>query len=77
MNDGNKRADAARANDDSDLIDAMEDAPEHGGTAGGNLQRDVASRAEEKKDIGADGSVERVCDSDKPEEADLPRFNDN
>lgn len=72
----NPRADAARDHDDSDLIDSMEDAPSQGGASGGNLQRDIASRAEQQHDVGGKPGVTRVQDKDKPEEADLPRFNE-
>jgi hypothetical protein len=50
--------------------------PSASGTSGGNLQRDVASRAEEKNAEGSPG-IERVRDSDKPEGANLPRCNDS
>ena len=35
----NSRAENARAHDDKDLIESMEDAPAFGGRNGGNLQR--------------------------------------
>lgn len=38
------RTDTARTHDDSDIIDAAEDAPSGVGRAGGNLQRDVGTR---------------------------------
>ena len=69
------RAETARENDDSSIIDAMEDAPAFGGTTGGNLQRDIGSRDEMKEDVDGDDSITRVRDSDKPEQADLPRYN--
>lgn len=72
----NPRTEASKAHDDSDLIDAAEDAPTGAGAAGGNLQRDVASRGEEKAVQGNPG-VERVRDSDKEEGANLPRCNDS
>ena len=59
--------------DDSETIDAMEEGPAFGGASGGNLQRDIGSRDEEVE--GGDG-VTRVRDSDKPEQADLPRYNE-
>ena len=61
--------------DDSQLIDSMEDAPSHGGASGGNLQRKVAARAEEEHETGENEGVTRVRARDKPDGADLPRFN--
>lgn len=79
MSDRNDRADdraeTARQTDDSELIEGMEDAPAEGGRSGGNLQRDVGTRDELKQRVG-EGGVTRVRDSDKGEEADLPRFNE-
>jgi hypothetical protein len=71
---GRERADAARRNDDSDIIDKMEDAPSFNGSAGGNLQRDIATGDEMKQEIGDGDSITRVRDSDKRDQADLPRF---
>jgi hypothetical protein len=59
--------------DDSDLIDAMEDAPGHGGSSGGNLQRDVASQADEAQEVGDAGTV-RVTGEDKPAGGDEPNL---
>jgi hypothetical protein len=42
----NRRTESARDNDDSELIDRAEPAPNQGGTSGGNLQEDVATQAE-------------------------------
>lgn len=42
----NRRTDTARANDDHDLIEGQEPTPSQGGTSGGNLQEDIASKAE-------------------------------
>ena len=72
---GSDRAETARQSDDSELIDAMEDAPAFGGSSGGNLQRDIGSRDEVHEEVGDGDGVTRVRDSDKPEQADLPRFN--
>ena len=69
------RAETARQTDDSELIEGMEDAPAAGGRSGGNLQRDVGTRDELAQRVG-EGGVTRVRDSDKGEEADLPRFNE-
>ncbi|WP_129791281.1 hypothetical protein [Sphingosinicella sp. CPCC 101087] len=76
MMDDTKRADSARAHDDHEVISEAERAPGHGGASGGNLQRDVSSRAEEEHEVGGDTGVTRVRASDKKEEANLPRFND-
>lgn len=73
----NNRTDAARRTDDSDLIDSMEDAPSFSGAQGGNLQRDIASRAEQQHDVDGKPGVTRVQDKDKPEQANLPRFNES
>ena len=75
MTDDNKRAEAARAHDDHELIDEMEAAPSHSGVKGGNLQRKVAARAEEEHLVQGDIGVTRVNKRDKAEEANLPRFN--
>jgi hypothetical protein len=42
----NRRTETARENDDSDIIEATEPAPSHGGSSGGNLQEDIATQAE-------------------------------
>jgi len=73
-NRGEQRADEARRTDDSELIERMEEAPSFGGVNGHNINQDIASRDDLKQEVG-DGSVTRVRDSDKPEEANLPRFN--
>ena len=72
MTDDPKRADNARRHDDSDLIDSMEDAPNQGGTAGGRLQRDIATQAEEEHLIDGKTDVTRVRKEDKPEQGDEP-----
>ena len=76
MTQENKRTETARANDDSDLIEEMEGAPSFGGASGGNLQRDIGARAEAEHEVGDGDGVTRVRDSDKGEEANLPRFNE-
>jgi hypothetical protein len=73
---GSDRAETARRTDDSDIIDGMESAPAFGESAGGNLRRDIGSRAEAKEEVGDGDGVTRVRDGDKPEQANLPRFND-
>ena len=54
--------------DDSDLIDEAERGPSQSGVSGGNLQREVAARAEEEHEIGSGGdegdSVTRVHGGD-------------
>ena len=72
----NRRTETARETDDSELIENMEPAPSFGSAAGGQLQRDIGTRAElEHEEIGGAG-VTRVRDSDKSEgDANLPRFN--
>ncbi len=74
-NRGQERTDSAKRHDDSDLINAMEDAPSQSGSAGHNISRDIGTRDELAQEVG-DGGVTRVRDSDKPDEADLPRFNE-
>ena len=76
MTKENKRAQAAHDHDDHELIDRMEAGPGQSGVSGGNLQRDIASRAEEEHTVGDDSGVTRVRAGDKKEEADLPRFNE-
>lgn len=61
--------------DDSESIEEMEDGASHSGASGGNLQRDIGSRAEQGPDGEDDQSVTRVRDSDKEDGANLPRFN--
>ena len=73
-NRANERAETARRHDDSDLIERMEDAPSFGGVNGHNINQDIATRDDLKQEVG-EGSVTRVRDSDKPEQANLPRFN--
>ncbi|HEX8574213.1 MAG TPA: hypothetical protein VF759_15840 [Allosphingosinicella sp.] len=61
--------------DDSEIIDSMEEGPAFGGSSGGNLQRDIGTRDELDEEVGDGDGVTRVRDSDKPEQANLPRFN--
>ena len=69
------RAETARRTDDSNVIDTMEAGPGFGGSSGGNLQRDIGTRDELNEEVGEGDGVTRVRDSDKPEQANLPRFN--
>ena len=73
---GAERAETARRHDDSDLIENMESAPSHGNRSGHQINHDIATRDELKQEVG-EGSVTRVRDSDKPETANLPRFNES
>ncbi|MBV8686086.1 MAG: hypothetical protein JOZ90_09910 [Alphaproteobacteria bacterium] len=73
---GADRAETARRIDDSTLIEGADDAPAFGGSAGGDLQRDIGARDELREEVGDGDGVTRVRDSDKPEQADLPRFNE-
>lgn len=59
----NPRTEAARANDDSDLIDNAEPGPAQATSSGGNLARDVASKAEEAR-IDNPGKITRVTKGD-------------
>jgi hypothetical protein len=73
---GADRAETARRTDDSAIIDAMDHAPAFGSSKGGNLQRDMGARDEVHQDVGDGDGVTRVRDSAKPEQANLPRFNE-
>ena len=57
------------------ITEVTEDGPGFGGSKGGNLQRDIGSRDELKEEVGDGDGVTRVRDSDKPEQANLPRYN--
>lgn len=72
----NPRTETARRSDDKDLLENQEDAPSFGGASGGELQRDIGSRAEmQREDVGEPG-VTRVRDKDKQDGANLPRYNE-
>jgi hypothetical protein len=60
--------------DDHELIDEMEEGASQSGVSGGNLQRDVASRAEEEHELGGDTGVTRVQGEDKPRGGDRPNL---
>ena len=53
MNDeqtrGERRAETAKRNDDSEMLENADRAPSQGGRAGGNLQSDVATQSEEER----------------------------
>lgn len=72
---GADRAETARRTDDSELVESIEGAPSHGDRSSHQIGHDVATRDELKQEVG-DPGVTRVRDSDKAEEADLPRFNE-
>ncbi len=72
---GADRAETARQTDDSDLLESMEGAPSHGNRSGHQINTDIGTQDELKQEVG-EGSVTRVRDSDKGNEADLPRFNE-
>ena len=72
---GADRTETARRTDDKDITEAMVDGPAFSGSKGGNLQRDIGARDELKEEVGEGDGVTRVRDSDKPEQANLPRFN--
>lgn len=72
---GADRAETARRTDDRALAEASDEAPAFGGSSGGNMQRDVGARAELAEEVEEGDGVTRVRAADKPEEADLPRFN--
>lgn len=74
MAEDNKRTDSARAHDDSDLINSMEEAPSQGGVSGGNLQRDIASQAEEEHDARGKPGITRVQKGDKANSGDMPNL---
>ena len=46
---GERRAETAKQNDDSDMIENSEAAPSQSGRAGGNLHRDVGTQSEEER----------------------------
>lgn len=71
---GADRAETARRTDDSALIDSAQGAPAQGDRSGHNIAHDLASRDELKQEIGEPG-VTRIRGGDKPEQANLPRYN--
>ncbi len=72
---GADRAETARQTDDSDILENDEPTISHSGAQGHNLHRDIGSRDELRQATGDTDGVTRVRDSDKPEQANLPRFN--
>jgi hypothetical protein len=65
---GERRAETAKRNDDSGLTEGHErdsvDAPEQQGRAGGNLQRDIGTRAEDEKRVVDPQAHEGVAKED-------------
>lgn len=49
MTDKNRRTETARLNDDSDMIDAIEETPDQQGRSGGNLNRDIGTQAAQER----------------------------
>lgn len=72
----NPRTESARTHGDNEIIDEMEKAPAQGGTAGGKLQREIGSRAEQEHATRDESGLTRVGAKDKPKQANLPRRND-
>jgi hypothetical protein len=72
----NPRTESARSHGDNEFIDDMEKAPAQGGVAGGNLQREIGSRAEVEHATRDESGLTRVGGKDKPKQANLPRRND-
>ena len=62
----NRRTETASENDDSDIIDRAEPAPNQGGSSGGNLQEDIATQAglERVRDPEAQEGVDKQDDID-------------
>jgi hypothetical protein len=67
MTDENNRTDAARRHDDSGMIDNPVVTPSQGGRAGGTLQRDIATQAEEEHLIDGKTGITRVRKADEEE----------
>lgn len=73
MDQDTSRADNARRHDDSDLIDSMDEpTPNQGGRAGGNLQADVGTQAEEEHRVDGKTGITRVRKEDKINHNDAP-----
>ncbi len=65
MENTSDRTDTARRHDDSDLIDNIEGTPSQGGRAGGVLQRDIATQAEEERFVDGKTGITRVRKEDE------------
>ena len=75
----NRRTESARENDDRDLIESTEPAPRFSGSSGGNLQEDVATKAELERvrNPGAHEGVEKQDKIDHQQETTANRPADN
>ncbi|MFP5329719.1 MAG: hypothetical protein ACLGHC_06230 [Alphaproteobacteria bacterium] len=77
-NEGNERADMAKRNDDSELIERAQDIDTpggHQGSAGGALQLDVGSAAElrQVEDPAAVQRVTKCAKRDHDQHSDAPK----
>lgn len=72
---GERRAETAKQNDDSELLQDSGSAPSQGGRAGGNLQADVATQSEEERirDAGAHEGVTKEDDIAHGQRSSVPR----
>jgi hypothetical protein len=66
------RDDRARNQNDSNSTDQAERTPGQQGVSGGNLQRNIASRAEEEHEVDDKTGVTRVRKGDKADEGAMP-----
>jgi hypothetical protein len=67
MSDKNTRAEDARRHDDHRMIDGVLKTPSQSGRSGGNLQRDIGTRAEEEHLVDGKTGVTRVLKADEPD----------
>ncbi|CAN5261561.1 hypothetical protein BH10PSE14_BH10PSE14_10850 [soil metagenome] len=67
MTDKNTRAEDARLHDDHEMIDDILKTPSQSGRSGGNLQRDIGTRAEEEHMVDGKTGVTRVRKADEPD----------
>lgn len=65
MTDSNDRTDSARRHDDSEMIDAILPTPAQGSRSGSNLQRDIATQAEEEHVVDGKTGITRVRKEDE------------
>jgi len=65
MTTENRRAETARRHDDSSLIGGALDTPPQGGRSGGDLQRDIGTKADEEYLIDGKPGVTRVRKDDE------------
>lgn len=71
----NQRGETARRHDDSAIIDAAGEGPDHQGRSGGNLQLDVATQSEEERvrDADAQEGVTKEDDIAHGQRREVPR----